>query len=249
MTNVCYFVDTRTKARVLKNSDDWLCKPVFNLQTTNRKLIAAYGKWYVYLNVGLYKPNHWIFVVAVVSISAIESDLTHHNLLTDTRKWRKADGHFNPSACVTAFLSFRLSELLICPTTLLGITGLRTTAYHPQASWLVERFHRQIRASLPAAKVSQWIDALPLVLLSIFNPEEADVECTATQLVCRTEIRPPGGFVDPPYSSMNMGLNSCTGRLINAMHSVILVFTRHYPTDVFAFWRSTHVFILQDSVL
>ncbi|RJX63126.1 transposase, partial [Vibrio sinensis] len=40
------------------------------------------------------------------------------------------------------------SDLFRRLTTLLGITRFRTTAYHPQANGLVERFHRQLKASL-----------------------------------------------------------------------------------------------------
>ena len=50
----------------------------------------------------------------------------------------------------------------------LGTVRLRTTAYHPIANGLVERFHRQLKAALRACPDPvQWVDALPLILLGI----------------------------------------------------------------------------------
>ena len=51
---------------------------------------------------------------------------------------------------------------------LLGTQLHSTTAYHPQANGLVERFHRQLKAS-PKARLhgQDWRDELPLVLLGI----------------------------------------------------------------------------------
>ncbi|VDP25423.1 unnamed protein product [Schistosoma margrebowiei] len=101
------------------------------------------------------------------------------------------------------------------------------------ASGLVERFHRQLKASLSAAKVSQWTDALPLVSLGIRNVVEADIGYTAAQLVYGTTLRLPEEFVDPSSSSMSMDLTSYTNRLTNAMRSVKPASTRPQSTDVF----------------
>ncbi|TNN16796.1 Retrovirus-related Pol polyprotein from transposon 17.6, partial [Schistosoma japonicum] len=59
------------------------------------------------------------------------------------------------------------SGLFHALTKLLGTTRFRTTAYHPQFNGLVERFHRQLKASLAATNIPEWIDALPLILLGI----------------------------------------------------------------------------------
>ena len=86
-TKVRYLVDTGAEVSVLPaNSNDRLHESVLSLQAANGKPIATYGKRYVYLNVGLRKPIHWIFVVADVSMPIIGIDLLqYHNLLMDTR--------------------------------------------------------------------------------------------------------------------------------------------------------------------
>ena len=53
-------------------------------------------------------------------------------------------------------------------TQLLGTKHTRTTAYHPIANGLVERFHRQLKSALKASPHPEhWIDMLHLVLLRI----------------------------------------------------------------------------------
>ena len=56
------------------------------------------------------------------------------------------------------------SDLWKSLMTLLGATRLRTTAYHPQANGLVERFHRHFKTGLKARLAgSHWVDDLPIV--------------------------------------------------------------------------------------
>ena len=58
---------------------------------------------------------------------------------------------------------------------LLGVCLHRTCAHHPQANGLVERFHRHLKSSLMARlKDSNWVDALPCVLLEIRSAPKED---------------------------------------------------------------------------
>ncbi|XP_050703221.1 uncharacterized protein YagA-like [Eriocheir sinensis] len=52
---------------------------------------------------------------------------------------------------------------------ILGVKRIRTASYHPQSNGLVERFHRQLKASLAATVKdrSDWTTTLPLALLGI----------------------------------------------------------------------------------
>jgi len=75
----------------------------------------------------------------------------------------------------------------------LGCTRIRTTAYHPAANGMVERFHRQLKAALRACdRPENWVENLPLVLLGIRATVKADIGCSAAELVFGTPLRLPG---------------------------------------------------------
>ena len=87
-----------------------------------------------------------------------------------------------------------LWQQLMC---LLGSTRIRTTAYHPVANGLVECFHHQLKASLMSVTTStQWIEALPMVLLGIHICVKEDLGCCTVKLVYGTTLRIPGQFFD-----------------------------------------------------
>ena len=82
---------------------------------------------------------------------------------------------------------------------LLGNHCSRITAYHPSANGLVEWFHRQLNAPLMAANSnSNWLEALPLVLLGIRSTVKEDLHCTPAELVYGTTLRLPGDFFQSP---------------------------------------------------
>ena len=77
---------------------------------------------------------------------------------------------------------------------LLGISRVRTTAYHPSANGVVERFHRQLKASLMCKAPTNWFEALPVTLLGIRSTLKEDLHCTSAELVYGTTLRLPGDF-------------------------------------------------------
>ncbi|BHF75238.1 hypothetical protein SprV_0501833400 [Sparganum proliferum] len=84
----------------------------------------------------------------------------------------------------------------------LGCTRIRTTAYHPAANGMVERFHRQLKASLrAAADPENWTDHLPLVLLGIRSALKPDLDCSAAELVFGSTVRLPGEMISPTPQS------------------------------------------------
>lgn len=107
------------------------------------------------------------------------------------------------------------------------------TGHHPQAKLLVERFHRQLKASLTAANVPHWTGALSLVLLGIHNAVKSDAEHATAKLVHTTILQLPGEFVDISSPSMSTCLLSRKRKLTNMMCLVTTVFTRPWPTDIF----------------
>lgn len=77
--------------------------------------------------------------------------------------------------------------------TFLGSSRIRTTAYHPVANGMVERFHRQLKGSLKChLQHSTWTEALPLVMLGIRTSLKSDLNCSAAELVYGTTLRVPG---------------------------------------------------------
>ena len=77
----------------------------------------------------------------------------------------------------------------------LGFTIHRTTAYHPQANRMVERFHRSLKASLKARlQGPNWTDELPWVLLGIRASPKEDLQTSSAELVYGEALRLPGEF-------------------------------------------------------
>ena len=59
---------------------------------------------------------------------------------------------------------------------LLGTKRIRTTAYHPISNGLIERFHRQLKASLKCQQTpTNWVSSLPLTLLGIRTAVKDDL--------------------------------------------------------------------------
>ena len=75
---------------------------------------------------------------------------------------------------------------------LFGTKLHRTTAYHPQANGLVERFHRHMKSALHALlTTAAWMDELPWVMLGIRTAPKENLNPSSAEMV----------FGAPPYSS------------------------------------------------
>ena len=138
---------------------------------------------------------------------------------------------------------------------LFGIHRQRTTAYHPAANGMVERFHRQLKSSLKCfANPNLWIDALPLVLLGIRTTLKADLNCTSAELVYGVTLRLPGQlFVQPQTASTLSDPLSYVDHLKEVMQSVQYQPTRtctkpQHSTFVHKDLHTcTHVFVRRDA--
>ncbi len=98
---------------------------------------------------------------------------------------------------------------------LLGSTRNRTTAYHPQANGMVERFHRHLKTGLKARLTNgNWVDELPVVLLGIRTTLKEDLSCSAAEMVYGTTLRLPGDFFTEPTQE---DPSTIVSRLRNAM--------------------------------
>ena len=91
------------------------------------------------------------------------------------------------------------SDLWMSLSNLLGIQLYRTTANHPQANGLMERFHRSLKASLRARLTSAaWMDELPWVLLGLRTVPKDDLGALSAEMVYGAPLTIPGDFIAPP---------------------------------------------------
>ncbi|BHF65316.1 hypothetical protein SprV_0200832600 [Sparganum proliferum] len=96
----------------------------------------------------------------------------------------------------------------------LGCTRIRTTAYHPAANGMVERFHRQLKTALRAVEdPGNWSDNLPLALLGIRAALKSDLGCSAPELFFGTTLRLPGEMVTPTSREADETLDNLVHRL------------------------------------
>jgi len=86
------------------------------------------------------------------------------------------------------------SQLFKQLTMLTGSKHIHTTAYHPQANGIVERFHRQLKAALRCYENNRWTETLPTIL-GIRAAWREDLNATTAELVYGETLRLPGQFL------------------------------------------------------
>nr|XP_012235686.1 PREDICTED: uncharacterized protein LOC105679927 [Linepithema humile] len=119
---------------------------------------------------------------------------------------------------------------------MIGCKRVRTTAYHPQGNGMIERSHRTIKTALMCHEESNWIDALPVVLLGIQSAYKDDIKCTPAEIEEELD-EDPEVFVE---------------RFREIMRKLRPTPTAHHIKDTsFVFkdlYTCTHVFLRDDTV-
>ena len=134
---------------------------------------------------------------------------------------------------------------------LLGTIRTRTTAYHPCANGMVERFHRQLKAALKCHNHQDWSTTLPIVLLGNRTALKSDLQCSASDMVYGTTLRLPGAFFTPTDTNMLPSSVDFVQTLKEAMQKLQPVPPREVVSATKinpALHRNTHVFVRQDGV-
>lgn len=145
------------------------------------------------------------------------------------------------------------SHLFKALTALIGARHFRTTSYHPAANGIVERMHRQLKASIMCyASSSQWTEALPLVLLGMRNTWKDDLQASPAELVYGEPLLLPGQFLSPKDDYTAADVTQYATRLRSHMAKLAPKPTSWHRNSPFYIPRdlqtSSHVFLRQDHV-
>lgn len=134
---------------------------------------------------------------------------------------------------------------------LVGFQRIRTTAYHPQANGLVERFHRHLKTALMCHPQDQWTDALTVVLLGIRAAWKSDIDSTAAEMIYGQPLRLPGQMLVPSPSPKVTSENyaSQLRRYFQTIRPTPTTTHGNRPTFIHKDLQSaTHVFVRHDAV-
>ena len=135
---------------------------------------------------------------------------------------------------------------------LLGSAQICTTAYHSISNGMVEHFHIQLKAMFKAYPNStQWIEALPVLLLYIRTAIKQDLSCLAAEMVYGTTLRLPGAFFNLQAND-NLDLIDYVQNLKKFMQNLQAVpphSNQHQLVRVSSdLFTQSHVFVHHDAV-
>ena len=199
---------------------------------------------YAYLLTCIDRYSRWSDAIPIhdITTETVAKALVHH--------WIARYGA--PTTITTdrgrQFESALFQELL----NLLGSNRTRTTAYHPAANGIVERFHRQLKASLKSQPdPDRWYEYLPLVLLGIRTTVKDDLGCTPAELVYGSPLTVPGQMITPTPPPSIADTTNYVHRLRKYMSHITPAKTRtqnttsHIPVELNT---CSHVFVRCDAV-
>lgn len=147
------------------------------------------------------------------------------------------------------FESFLFTEL----NKLLGTRKIRTTAYHPQANGMIERWHTTLKNAIKCHANHRWMETLPTILLGLRSVILENINASPAELVYGTTLRLPFHFFENSTPTILPNHNMFIERLKEIMNNLKPVPSSNHNTKHKTFVHKdmetcTHVFIRNDSV-
>ena len=143
---------------------------------------------YTYILTMIDRFSRWPEVAAVKNIEAT----TVAEALVET--WISRFGV--PDTITTDQGSQFVSKLYQHLTRLLGSDRIKTSSYNPRANGMIERFHRQFKASLRCLEADRnWYEHLPLLLLWFRSTHKEDIQASPAEMVYGQTLTLPADLV------------------------------------------------------
>jgi cleavage and polyadenylation specificity factor subunit 1 len=131
----------------------------------------------------------------------------------------------------------------------LGVKQHLTTAYHPQANGLVERFHRQLKDALRARLAGvAWVEHLPWVMMGLRAAPKEDSGVSSAELVYGAPLTLPGEFLSAPEISTP----ELVQRIRSPLNSFTPLPTRPVPPAPDlpeSLMKASHVYVLRGGII
>lgn len=144
------------------------------------------------------------------------------------------------------------SELFTELNKLLGIQKFRTTAYHPQANGILERWHRTLKNAIKCQDNNSWMESLPTILLGLRSIVLQNINASPAELVYGTNLRLPYFYFESTRPSLVRDASTFVEKLKFQMEKLKPVPSSDHSKNAIFIHKGmdtcSHVFVRTDGV-